>query len=357
MEIKRNTTRKDIAREAGVSVSVVSRALNNSGYVEKEKRQQILEIANRLGYSLNPVAMALQQNRTHQLLCVCNDLILSGTFFSQVFHGMVREAEARGYHVLAAMDVNDMSRVKTFLADGVLFPMEAFAQAYAETVGKNYHLPAVSASFDSDITFERPIPIVAMDNDKVINDIIDYLQKMGHRKIGMVWHENTLYSRRRYNYWKRRMTLELGQDAEIYSVPVGLGDTERGENADCFHWNFAEDSNNYYAAGRQAAEFFDQMRCKPTAVICFDDDMAIGMMTALQRMGYDIPDDLSIVGIDGTQTRTLFSPILTSMSTVPEEQGALCVDTLISMLEGRPYKYVRYVTGKLLEGETVKKLV
>ena len=66
--MEKNVTRKDIAKEAGVSVSVVSRALNNSGYVDNEKKRRILEIANRVGYMPNPVAMALQQRKTYQLL-------------------------------------------------------------------------------------------------------------------------------------------------------------------------------------------------------------------------------------------------------------------------------------------------
>lgn len=66
--MEKNITRKDIALEAGVSVSVVSRALNNSGYVDKEKKKKIIEIANREGYMPNPVAMALQQKKNRQLL-------------------------------------------------------------------------------------------------------------------------------------------------------------------------------------------------------------------------------------------------------------------------------------------------
>jgi DNA-binding LacI/PurR family transcriptional regulator len=54
-------TRKDIANKVGVSVSVVSRALNNSGYVKQEKRKEILHIAEEMGYHPNPVAMSLQQ--------------------------------------------------------------------------------------------------------------------------------------------------------------------------------------------------------------------------------------------------------------------------------------------------------
>ena len=100
--MEKNITRKDIALEAGVSVSVVSRALNNSGYVDKEKKKKIIEIANREGYMPNPVAMALQQKKTRQLLFFCGDL--TGVYYNQMFHGMARKAEEKGYHVLAIMN-------------------------------------------------------------------------------------------------------------------------------------------------------------------------------------------------------------------------------------------------------------
>lgn len=61
-------TRKEVAEKAGVSVSVVSRAMNNSGYVEAEKKKRILEVADKLGYYPHPVAEALQKRRTKQLL-------------------------------------------------------------------------------------------------------------------------------------------------------------------------------------------------------------------------------------------------------------------------------------------------
>ena len=70
----KNVTRKDIAEKLGVSVSVVSRVINNSGYVSKEKREKVLKAAKEMGYVQNPVAMALQQNKTKQLLFFCEDL-------------------------------------------------------------------------------------------------------------------------------------------------------------------------------------------------------------------------------------------------------------------------------------------
>ena len=111
----KNVTRKDIAEKLGVSVSVVSRVINNSGYVSKEKREKVLKAAKEMGYVQNPVAMALQQNKTKQLLFFCEDL--TSTYYNQMYHGMVRAAKERGYHVLTVMDENDFEMVKETITD------------------------------------------------------------------------------------------------------------------------------------------------------------------------------------------------------------------------------------------------
>ena len=91
-------TRKDIAEKAGVSVSVVSRALNNSGYVEAEKKERILQIAQELGYAPNPVAMSLASRRTRQILFYCKDL--KNAFNIEVYEGMMQAAKKRNYMVV-----------------------------------------------------------------------------------------------------------------------------------------------------------------------------------------------------------------------------------------------------------------
>lgn len=88
-------TRKDIAELLGVSVSVVSRALNNSGYVEEKKRQKIIRTAEELGYVPQPVAMSLQERRTKQILFYCKDL--NNEFNLEMYRGMCKTANERGY--------------------------------------------------------------------------------------------------------------------------------------------------------------------------------------------------------------------------------------------------------------------
>lgn len=102
MSAEKNITRKDVAEKAGVSVSVVSRVLNNSGYVDKEKKKKIIKIAEQLGYIPNPIAMALQTRRTYQIIFFCNDL--TGAYYNQMYHGMTKTAKERGYHLLLQKD-------------------------------------------------------------------------------------------------------------------------------------------------------------------------------------------------------------------------------------------------------------
>ena len=214
----KNVTRKDIAEKLGVSVSVVSRVINNSGYVSKEKREKVLKAAKEMGYVQNPVALALQQNKTKQLLFFCEDL--TSTYYNQMYHGMVRAAKERGYHVLRVMDEIDFEMVKETIRDGILFPNEMVAEAYAASVGRNYNLPAVTACFNPGMSFSKAMPAVTIDNEEVINKAIDYLIGLGHKKIGMTLPFSYGYVDLRFRYWEERMKQEIGIGYEKYIIDV-----------------------------------------------------------------------------------------------------------------------------------------
>ncbi|MDD3277686.1 MAG: LacI family DNA-binding transcriptional regulator [Lachnospiraceae bacterium] len=357
MTINKNVTRKDVARKAGVSVSVVSRAINNSGYVEKDKKQRIIRIANEMGYIPNPVAMALQQRKTNQLLFFCTDL--TGACFNQMYHGMAREAEKRGYHVLASMNIEDFDQVKRTLVDGILFNTEETAERYARSVGKNYHIPTVVASFQPSMTYAKSMPSVIIDNHEVINTMIDYLMKKGHRKIGIAIPFNEGYISDRFRHWKHRMMLEMGEECMQYLIDINDNSMDPDHRIDVHmnHYYNATEEFAYYDLvdiGRRAARKYVEMKNKPTVFICFNDDMAIGMVEELKKMGIRVPEELSVMGIDGIYLRDHHEPKLTTMSLFPDRQGAKCVEVLINMIEGRKYKHINYAGYEIIEGETVK---
>lgn len=115
---KKNVTRKTIAQLTGTSVSVVSRALNNSGYVEKSKKEAIIKAAKDNNYFPHPVAMSLQQQKTKQILFFCKDLY--NAFNIELYYGMLREAGKHDYMVLINADIS-FEKIKQTMVDGVVF--------------------------------------------------------------------------------------------------------------------------------------------------------------------------------------------------------------------------------------------
>lgn len=111
-----------------------------------------------------------------------------------------------------------------------------------------------------------------------------------------------------------------------------------------------------FKVGYEATNLYKSSKYKATALICFNDDLAQGFIAGLQAIGLRVPEDISVMGIDGIFTRNHFKPKLTTMSIYPERQGAKCVEVLIDMLEGKKYKYMNYSPYGILEGETVKDL-
>ena len=108
--------------------------------------------------------------------------------------------------------------------------------------------------------------------------------------------------------------------------------------------------------GKEVAEFYVSMRYKPTVILCFNDDIAFGTIEYLKKLGIRVPDDVSVMGIDGLFTRDKYTPKLTTVNMYPELQGAKCAEILIDILNGFKYKYIYKFKVSILEGESVKKL-
>lgn len=350
----KRVTREDVAKKAGVSVAAVSRALNNSGYIKKEKKEYIIEIATQMGYNPNPIATSLQMQRTRQIMVFISDL--TGAFHIQMFHGIVRAAQKRNYRVLLDMQC-DYEKVKQFLVDGIIFPNEVIAEKYARDIGRTYHLPTVTISYDPAAVFTKPMPCVLLDDREVINRAIDYLKKMGHRRIGIAVPFMANYAKKRYCYWKERMEQEQVSGFEEYAVNAAgypVEETGLKEDYQTMFGDFVY--YDLFEKGRIAASMYAEADCKATAMICYNDDMAHGMIQELEKRGIHVPEQVSIMGIDGTYIRSHFPNRLTSVTNYPDQMGANCVNVLLDILEDKPYKYINWGRINILEGDTVKNI-
>lgn len=351
---RKKVTRKDIAELVGVSVSVVSRALNNSGYVKKEVKEQIFQVAEELHYIPNPVAMSLQKQRTRQILFYCKDL--HNAFNIDLYNGMLREAKRRNYMVLLNGNLN-FRKIKEAMIDGIILQNEYWAAEFDQICGKNYYLPAVLAGFGCQYRFERSIPIVEWDLYHGMIMAITYLRKKGHRRIAFATPYPFGSSDTRTVSWIQNMgTYDKAQVSEHY-----LG---TDFYSPLFEYKFSdfdpdeevasmEFEDVFFQDGLIAAKQLLEKKLDVTAIICFNDELAYGMMQELQRNGYRIPEDYSLISFDGSYRRRYVYPELTCISNRPEYHGELLAKTLIDVIEGKNFHYVTRIPSVLLEGGTV----
>ena len=362
--MKRAATREDVARIAGVSVASVSRAINNSGYVSKEAKERILEIAGNLSYNPNPIALSLQSQKTRQLILYQNEI--TAPYNIQFFNGATRAAFKRGYSIF--LDIHcDFDKIKRHLVDGVLFSLDILAEQYINSVGSKYLLPVVTATNDASHMFTRPVHSVIIDNNKVVNMAIDYLMENGHRRIGLAIPEKGRYSEIRYKIWKFRMEQVLynsGIKLELDDLVIRAEISDSDDVVKAFpdpplimqptDDNFANYSS--FNIGKRAAKHFMKLKGKMTALLCFNDDMAYGFIRMAEKNGLRVPEDISVMGIDGIYLRDWFERKVTTVSIEVENLGAIAANVLIDVLEDKKTKYMNWTSPKILEGETVKKV-
>ncbi|MGI6018530.1 MAG: LacI family DNA-binding transcriptional regulator [Marvinbryantia sp.] len=351
-------TRKDIAQKANVSISVVSRALNNSGYVEAEKKKRILEIAEELNYHPNPVAMSLMERRTKQIMFYCKDL--KNAFNIEVYEGMLEEAKKYGYMVVIHGNL-DFESVKNMMVDGLILTNEEVTARYLENVGSRYYLPVVTASYGSPISFKKSVPMIECDLFEGCTMLLQYLWDKNHRKIAMISPYEFKTSNSRTCAWREFMKYELTDHLKEYYFGIDRKSLENDERI----YRFPEEaegadpsttSENYFEKGMLAAELFAEQKCDATAVVAFNDEMALGFYKKMRLLGYQIPENVSVVGFDGIYARRYTDQLLTTLSLSPRLQGAKCVEVLMNILIEKKYKYITRIPLKILEGETVRDL-
>lgn len=112
----------------------------------------------------------------------------------------------------------------------------------------------------------------------------------------------------------------------------------------------------FFEKGILAAKLFAERKSDATAVLGFNDEIALGFCKEIRRLGYEIPKDLSVMGIDGVYSRRYPDQLLTSLRLNPRAIGEKCVEVLLNVIDGKKVKYVTHMPVKAPEGESVRDL-
>jgi len=308
----------DVAREAGFSMMTVSRVVNNKEGVSQKTRQAIQEVLQKLDYHPNILARGLATQRTGTLGLIVPDI--SNPFFSGVARGVEKAASEEGYSILVCDTEEDPQRELDVLelllekwVDGLVLCSSRLEQQKLQSILAQYPAAVlVNKQLESE---NAPFSVgCALINDKAGGQMAtDHLIKSGHKLIGFLSGPPISQS----GIWRaegyRQALMEAGLPYRPEFV-IPCGPT-------------VED-------GQRAAAQLLVAQPGITALFCYNDLVAVGVIQACNASGRAIPDDLAIVGFDDILLAPLVTPPLTTCRVEREELGKLATGLLIDRLNG-----------------------
>ncbi|GAC11795.1 LacI family DNA-binding transcriptional regulator [Paraglaciecola chathamensis] len=311
------TNIKKVSELAGVSTATVSRTLKMPDMVTARTKEKVMKAVKEAGYRPSWLATSVKTGRTNTIVVLVPNLI--NPFFMRIIGGIEQAAQERGFTVLLCDTQGDSKResdyasmVLTNRADGLIqldhsFPFNEDDAKLAETI------PMVSVC--ERIHSDKKYPVVALDNYAASRALAHHLVSYGHTKFAVIVgqvvsqiHKDRLYGLRSV---LTEENIEFDEDmivGQSYSIENGI-------------------------------EGMRQLLAKPnrpSAVICFNDDIAIGAMHEIHRQGLSVPDDISVVGFDNVKVSAFMNPPLTTIDQPAYEMGRRGMEILSDVINGVP---------------------
>jgi len=309
-----SVTIHDVAREAGVSHTTVSRALNNKGELSTETRARILAVAERLNYVPSSVAQALASGATRTLgLIITNS---ASPVYAAIVHAIEGAAHAVGYGLLLCNSAEDQEQALRCLAMLQSKQVDGLILAPAQTDRRD--IAVLQRAGIPFVLLLRYFPdlrtdYVVVDNLEAGRLMTDHLLQRGHRRIGHVAgppHMSSSFGR-----------LDgYRQALEAVGVPY--------DESLVRHAAFTMDG------GYQAARQLLSRPPRPTAIFAATDMQAVGVFKAAKELGLAVPGDLALAGGDDIELAEYLEVPLTSFRQPSTEIGAQVVAILMSRIGG-----------------------
>jgi len=310
-------TIRDVAREAGVSISTVSNALNKSRYVKKETLQKIRNAAEMLGYRPNVIARGLRIKSTRSVGVIVPDI--ANPFFAEMVKGMEEVARNLGFTLILCCtyyDTDEETRQLDLLmnkwVDGFIFASGFNTDDHiAELVDQKIPVVAV----DREIT-QFEVPSVLIDNVEATKKSVNYLCELGHRRIGYITFSMEKIKTVENRFLGYRDGLKengIDFDDDLLIVDEGL---RMNEIKGCY----------------SAVEKMLGVKNPPTAIITMADVMAIGAIKALKDLGVRVPQDVSVIGFDNIAYSAFTDPPLTTVKQPKKSMGRIAMTLLIDLI-------------------------
>lgn len=317
---KKRITLKDVAREAGVSLSAVSYVVNDNEHARRisdETKERIQKAAQKLGYKSDPIGRALQRGYTNQVILLIVSWNLA-TSHAATAMAISRAAVARGFELTVHVAEDDAS-AEAFLrrrmlhnSGGilVLWDSPAMHESYLRELASE-GVPVIDLLPDG----PEGVSIVTADREQAFLNGTKYLIDLGHKNIGMICDSVT----------RVKTTLRKLEGYRRALKQAGLPSDDRLiENVTEFGFE-----GGHGGFGRLIAR-----SPEVTAVICINDAMALGVIGAASDAGLKCPEDISVVGFGDSMEGKYFRPRLTTFALSSNRVAETSLDMVTSVRKG-----------------------
>lgn len=308
-------TIRDVAKLAGVSVATVSRVINQSGYVNKQTEDKILDSMSRLQFTPNTLARGLANKKTDSIALIIPNI--TNPFFPELVQAVEDAANRYGYTLLLGNSYNNEENALQYI--------QIFKNRFVDGV-----LIFASHQFDSkDLSAidEIQIPTVvidkALDNNQSFSAhnrnfmgaamAMEHLKSIGCKNIAHIRGPEKLYpARERFRGYR-----------------------EVEEKQGNFNPSYVEQGDFSMESGLEATLRLIDKHPEIDGIFAANDLMAVGCLKALQRRGKKVPDEVALIGYDGIQLLKMFEPEISTIAIPIYEIGNTAVSVLIDLINGK----------------------
>lgn len=316
---------KDIAKQAGVSVSTVSNVINGRKNVGEKTRKRVLEICDELGYQPNLVGRNLKTGPTNTIVFNFSDF--ERTFYLKILNGINDYLTSNGFDLIVCTANSSKEFMNASFTRGAIVLDKKTETEFIDRIASNrFPIVVMDRIVENDY-----IKNVVVGNYEVMNHFIEQIVQKGYRDFVFIGGpEVSLDHQERFAAFKDVL--------ERYQIKF--------ENKAYYHGDFTEKS------GYQATNLMILSNQLPEIIICANDNMAIGAMKALRENGYKVPQDIAVTGFDDSHQASAYD--LTTISVPRYEIGYIAAKELIEIIQGRKSNQTLKIPAKIVWRNTVK---
>ncbi|MBQ9668899.1 MAG: LacI family DNA-binding transcriptional regulator [Prevotella sp.] len=334
---KRRTSLKDLARELGVSIATVSRALNGSPEIGSEMREKVKALARKMNYRPNPFAQSLRKEAPRMIGVVVPNLVTH--YYAAVLDGIEEEAARAGYSVISAnshekmeLEARAIDNFNNLHVEGIIACLAQDTVDYSHF--EDIHRMGIPMVFFGRTCLTELFSSVMANGDEAAQQATQHLIATGSRRVAFIGGPNHLdmVRRRKHGYLEALRACKIAIDRSLVVC----------------------DLIDYDVARRNVADMLSRPD-RPDALLTFNDIITFAAFTAIKQLGLRIPDDVALIGFTDDEHACYVTPQLSAIEDQSRLMGERACHLLLRQINGDAKVYHEIVPQRIVIRQTSAK--